>query len=430
MSVKSNVVANYIGTFFIVLAPVLALPNYLHEMGANVWGLVSLITTLQALMSILDAGVSQALVREFSQNKNVTYQEQKIDALLLFGFEKIYWSFAFVVGLVVVLFSDQITNQWLKVGSVGIDQAKLALYGAVGIFFLQFPGSVYRSFLTGIQAQVLLNLIMTVGVLIKHVGGVVIVFIWPNLFAFLLWQGFSAALETFVRRFYAWRVFKLSRPSCYWDHALMKRISLPIIGMSGATLFATLTVQMDKIILSGMVSIEKFGYYVIASTLSIGALQLIYPIVNAAIPYAVDLKKKRSLTGFNIAYAKIVLAIIIIFWLLFYFFGDFCLNLWLRDFYISTQIYGLLKFLLVGTALNALYTIGYINWIVEGRFDRVFQVNLISFILSIILMPILIVRYGMFGASLGWILINAVGLFFSLEWLLNIFSKSKPSINL
>ena len=210
----------------------------------------------------------------------------------------------------------------------------------------------------------------------------------------------------------------------------MKRISLPIIGMSGATLFATLTVQMDKIILSGMVSIEKFGYYVIASTLSIGALQLIYPIVNAAIPYAVDLKKKRSLTGFNIAYAKIVLAIIIIFWLLFYFFGDFCLNLWLRDFYISTQIYGLLKFLLVGTALNALYTIGYINWIVEGRFDRVFQVNLISFILSIILMPILIVRYGMFGASLGWILINAVGLFFSLEWLLNIFSKSKPSINL
>lgn len=425
VSLRKNVLANYVGTGFIVLTPMLALPYYLHALGGNIWGLVSFITTLQALLSILDAGISQALVREFANNKSLVFKKQEKLGLLLYGFERIYWIFAIITGLIVVLASHQIIHYWLKLDSVKPDQAQIAMYGAAAIFIFQFPGSVYRSLLVGTQHQVLLNSIMTLGALTRHVGGVVIVLMWPTLTAYLLWQVSSIAIETAVRSFYAWRTLKIKRSESYWNMALMKKMSLPVIGMSGASLLGALTVQMDKVILSGMVSVESFGYYVIASTLATGVLQLLYPIVNVAIPYAVDLKNKNQpLKSFNYRYAKLVSVMIFIFATLFYFIGYIFLSWWLKSPSVAVQVYGLLSILLIGTGLNALYTIGYINWIVNSQLGSLLQVNLVSLIISVITIPIMVNKYGVVGASLGWITINAVGLLFSLGWLVQSDKKS------
>lgn len=418
ISLRTNVLANYIGTGFLVLAPMLALPYYLNALGGDIWGLVSFITTLQAILSILDAGVSQALVREFASNKESNSKKQYTLGVLLYGFERMYWIFALAAGSIVLLFSHQIIHYWLTLDSVAEDQAQVAIYGAVAMFIFQFPGSVYRSLLVGTQAQILLNSIMTIGSIIRHVGGVVVVLAWPTLYAYLLWQVGSVAFETAARCFYSWRTLQIKRSESYWDMAFMKRMSLPVVGMSGASLLGAITVQMDKIVLSGMVSVEKFGYYVIASTLATGVLQLLYPVVNVAIPYAVNLRnEKQALRIFNFRYAQLVSVMIIIFAAVYYTIGYDFLTWWLKSPNIAIQVYDLLTILLIGTALNALYTIGYINWIVKGQLTRVLQVNLISLIVSIISIPIMVARFGMVGASLGWITINAVGLLFSLGWL-------------
>lgn len=424
-SLRKNVFANYIGTGFVVLAPMLALPYYLHALGSSIWGLIGFITTLQAMLSILDAGVSQALVREFASNKQTNQQKQYKLGVLLYGFERLYWIFALAVGSVVLLLSNQIIQYWLKLDSISAGQARIAIYGAAAIFIFQFPGSVYRSLLVGTQTQVLLNMIMTFGSLTRHAGGVLIVLIWPTLSAYLLWQVCSVAIETAARCFYSWGTLQIKRTESYWDKALMKRMSLPVLGMSGASLLGALTVQMDKIILSGMVSVEKFGYYVIASTLATGVLQLLYPVVNVAIPYAVNLKDDvQALRRFNFKYAKLVSLMILSFATAFYVVGNDFLTLWLKNSSIALQVYDLLTILLIGTALNVLYTVGYINWIVKGQLTRVLQVNLISLLVSVVLIPIMVNRFGMVGASLGWISINAVGLFFSLGWLMRVGSHS------
>lgn len=424
MSFKRNIFANYIGTGLVILAPMLALPYYLQALGSSVWGLVSFIVTLQALLSILDAGVSQALVREFADCNTSNIKYQKLGALL-FGFERIYWIFALFVGAVVLLTSHQITHYWLKLDTLKVDQAQIAIYGAVGMFVFQFPSSVYRSLLVGTQTQVLLNKIMAVGALARYVGGVFVVMRWPILSAYLIWHVSIVAIETVVRRLYAWDTITLKRSEFAWDSILMQKMLLPVIGMSGATLLGALTVQMDKIILSGMVSVEKFGYYAIASTLAAGILQLLYPIVNAAIPYAVTLRHEpESLRRFNFRYAKLVAFMVLIFGLMFYFFGYAFLYWWLKSPVVAQQVHALLNVLLVGTGLNAFYTIGYINWVIKGQLLKVLQVNLISLIVSIISIPIMVAKLGMVGASLGWITINAVGLLFSLGWLAAIDSNA------
>jgi len=419
MPLRRNIFANYVGTIFVVLAPMMALPYYLHAMGSDVWGLVSFIATLQALLSLLDAGVSQALVREFAVAKIQDSKKQNHLGTILFGFERIYWIFSICAGVVVLLLSHQITHYWLKLDNLNLDQAQLAVFGAAVLFVFQFPGSVYRSFLLGTQAQVLLNAIMTIGVLVRHVGCVIVVLKWPTLFVYLIWQISSVALETMVRGFFVWGVINSKRSGFYWDKSLMQGMLLPIAGMSGATLLGVLTVQMDKIILSGMVSVEKFGYYAIASTLAMGVLQLIYPIMNAATPYAASfMSDAKSLRRFNFKYAMIVTLILLILGFTYYFLGYIFLSFWLNDLEIAQQVYRILNFLLVGSALNAFYTIGYLNWIVQGKFSKVFQVNLISLVVSILFVPVMINKFDIIGASLGWIFINTIGLFFSLGWLL------------
>lgn len=419
MLLRKNIFANYAGTGFVVIAPMLALPYYLYNLGNSVWGLVSFIVTLQALLSLIDAGISQALVREFAACNISNEKKQYKLGVILFGFERMYWGFAILVSIIVLLASHQITHYWLKLDGVSVGQAKIAIIGAVALFTFQLPGSVYRSLLVGTQAQVLLNIIMSAGALMRHLGGVLVVLTWPTLSAYLAWQVLSAALETMVRSFFAWQTLHIKRSECCWDKSLMQGMLLPIIGMSGATLLGALTVQMDKLILSGMVSVEKFGYYVIASTLATGVLQLLYPIVNALIPHAVNLRDEvKALRSFNFKYAKLVVLIIITLGLIFYFIGYIFLQWWLKSAEIAQQVYSVLSILLIGTALNALYTIGYINWIVKGQLFKVFQVNLVSLIVSVISIPLMVTKFGIVGASLGWITINGVGLFFSLGWLI------------
>lgn len=418
MSLKKNILANYLGTAVTALAPMLALPYYLQSLGITVWGLVGFIAMLNTVLSLLDAGLSQALIKEFAAANEVNQVKKYKLGTLLFGFECVYWGFAFFAGAILFVFSHQIVHGWLELKNVSLSQAQLAIYGAAAIIIFQLPGSIYRSLLAGTQSQVLLNKILISGSLFRHIGGVLLVLKSPTLETYLIWQVFSVGLETLVRSFFSWRTLTVKRSESHWDSVLMKQMFAPTAGMSIATLLGAITVQMDKIILSGMISIEMFGYYVIASTLSLGVLQILYPVVTATIPHALNLSKKPSeLQRFNFKYAKVVILIIIASGSVFYFIGYEFLLWWLKSVDVAKQVYPLLCVLLVGSALNALYTIGYINWVVKGKPFKIMQVNVISFLLSVALIPILVTKLGAIGASISWLIINSVGLLLSADWL-------------
>ena len=99
MSVRRNIVANYLGAGISALAPILALPWYISILGPKQWGLISFIALLKGLLGLLNAGLSQALVREFAEK----VAEKKKMAILLFGFERIYWIFAIVAALLMII---------------------------------------------------------------------------------------------------------------------------------------------------------------------------------------------------------------------------------------------------------------------------------------------------------------------------------------
>jgi len=84
---------------------------------------------------------------------------------------------------------------------------------------------------------------------------------------------------------------------------------------------------------------------------------------------------------------------------------------------VSVQVYPMLAVLLAGTAFNAFYNIGYVNWLAHQKVYRILQVNALSLALSVVLIPLFISSQGTIGAAFGWLAINVVGLVLSLGWL-------------
>ena len=418
MALKKNILANYLGAGAIALAPIFALPWYLAVLGPKQFGLIGFIVMLQAVLGLLDAGMGQALVREIAVRFSSENRGGRSTASLLFGFERLYWLFALCAGGATLLMADTIASHWLNLEGLPVASGREAIYGAAFIFAAQFPGSVYRSLLVGADAQIALNGIMLGGALARHAGGVIVVLVWPTLSAYLIWHASIALLETLVRGRWAWRTLNVKRSQAKWEIETLRPVWKIVAGMSGAVWLGALTVQMDKIILSKMVTIEQFGYYAIAATVAVGMLQLVYPLIQAALPRAVHLRAEpAALRNLSIKLAGLVGLLTALGALIFVVAGEWLLGIWLRNAEAVVIVYPLLAILLLGTVMNAFYNIGYINWIAQEKIYRMFQVNALALALSAALIPPLVAWQGTVGAAFGWLVINLIGLAFSLEWL-------------
>lgn len=420
MGLKKNILANYLGTGSVALAPILALPWYLLALGPKQFGLIGFITMLQALLGIVDAGTSQALVREFAVRFNASGSGRRDTASLLYGVERLYWVFAMATGTAILMLSKVIATHWLVLEDLPLSVGTYAICGAGVLFAVQFPGSVYRSLLVGTQAQIPLNTVMLIGAVARHLGGVMVLLCWPTLPAYLAWQAGIGLLETLARGHLAWRTTGVKRSVLKWEPQHLRPIWKTVASLTGATWLGALTVQMDKIILSKMVSLQQFAYYTIAASISMGMLQLIYPLVQAVLPHAVRLKGDVSgLRRLNVRLIWWIMALVICAGVGYALLGKVLLSLWLKDPVTVAATYPLLSVLLMGTALNAFYIVGYIHWLVLERTHRLLLVNAVALALSFAIIPLLVTRLGPVGAAFGWLVINLIGFVLSLEWLKN-----------
>jgi len=166
------------------------------------------------------------------------------------------------------------------------------------------------------------------------------------------------------------------------------------------------------------VPIDQFGYYVIAASIAGGVLQLVYPLVQAVLPRAIQLRNEPdALLALSLKLCKAIGTVVLLGAIGFVFAGHWLLGLWLGNPEAEAIVFPLLAILLTGTVLNAFYNVGYINWIAHEKIRRVLQVNATAFGLSVVLIPLLVYFNGSIGAAFGWIIINLIGFVLSLEWL-------------
>ena len=407
--VKINILANYASSGWSVLMSLLFVPLYIKFMGIEAYGLIGFFASLQTILYLLDMGLSVTFQREIARLSAFPDTAQTMRNLLR-TFEMVYWGIAFLVGIAFLLLAPVFATHWLKPGNLPntIIQISIMLMG-VG-FVLRWPGAVYAGGLSGQQRLVLSNILNIVFSTLRGAGAVLLLWlVSPTIIAFFIWQAVINLLQTLTYSFYLDKTLPQAPDKIVFDISHLQNMWKFAAGVTGITFFSTILTQMDKILLSKLLSLEYFGYYVLAGTVASSMYALLGPVAGAVFPRFSQLiaaKNELALKGLYHATCQMIAIVILPAGLVICFFSSEILFLWTHNQSIAQHAHILLSVLIIGSALNGLMVMPYQLQIAYGWTRLVFIFNLCAVIVLVPMIIILAKHFGAVGAAWAWVLLN------------------------
>jgi O-antigen/teichoic acid export membrane protein len=415
-----NIAANFVGSGWVALMGIVFIPIYIQFLGIDSYGLIGIYTSLQALFGLLDIGLSTTLNREMARLSDQTNPANEMRDLVR-TLEIIYWLLGLIIAVGVMLLAPLIANYWVQPGKLSphtIQQAIMVM-GLTITFQLLF--TFYSGGLLGLQKQVLLNSIIVIINTLKFAGAILVLWlISPSIQAFFIWQSLIGILGTALVAHFLWKNLPASgQPACFRT-LFLQEIWQFALGMSGINIMALILTQMDKIILSKMLTLENFGYYTLASGVAVTLYSLISPLFNAAYPkftQLVSIGDQLELKKLYHGLCQLMSVVIIPPALIIAFFSSPILLLWTRNPVIADQSHTILSLLIVGTALNGLMGLPYALQLASGWTKLAFYTNLFA---VIILVPAIIFMakwFGSVGAASVWVALNCSYIIINIQFM-------------
>lgn len=415
-SIKLNLAANLVGRVWPAAIAILLVPQYIKYLGIESYGLIGFYSTLIGSMAILDFGLSTTLHRELSKYK-VENRTAKDIRNLTFSLECIYWAIGIIISLGVICLSWFIANHWVIVEELPISVVKqsIMLMGAVVAF--QWPISLYDGGLRGLNEPILNNSIAIVMSTLRAAGVIIILkFYSPTLIAFFVWQVVLSFFYVLVIRSGLWKKMPLHSERPKFSKSQIKIIWRFAAGMTTISAITFFLAQIDKIVLSKLLSLTEFGYYTLAFTIATSITIIVNPIGISFFPRFNELvagKREQELKELYHKACRLMATFIFPICFVLIFFTHDLLLIWTKNTVITENTYIMAQILIVGSMFNALMVIPYFIIIANGWTKFIFYQNVIA---AIILVPMLFVwtnLYGALGATFVWLSVNAGYIVFS-----------------
>jgi O-antigen/teichoic acid export membrane protein len=420
--VKRNIIANLLGSGWVAIISIVFIPFYIHFMGVEAYGLVGFYLTLQAVFAVLDMGLTATVSREMARlsaaRDSIVEMRNMMRTL-----EFIYWGMALFILSFVILLSPWIATQWLN-ASVLPDEMVQQSIVLMGIMIaLRMPYGFYSGALLGLQQQVLLNVIKVIIETLRS-GGVVLVLWWvaTDIVSFFIWQLLISALGLLVMLVAVWKTIPSSAgEGASFQMEILGNLWRFAAGMGLVSMLSAILVQMDKVILSKMLSLDSFAYYSLASTLSVGLYVIVGAIYSSAYPRFTQLLASDEMHNLKNIYHKscqLMTVLVMPLALVMSFFASDILLLWTQNSVVTQQTAPVLSILVIGTALNGMMSLPFALQIAHGWTRLAVNMNIGAVLL---LLPSLIfaVDYaGVVGAASIWLILNAGYIIFGL-WLMH-----------
>jgi O-antigen/teichoic acid export membrane protein len=411
MQAKVNIISNYIGQGWNVIINLVSVPLYIKILGIEAYGLVGFSTIIISLSnSIFDFGFSSTINRELARRST---QPQGVGEVRDFvrTLELIYWLIGLLVGAVVLVCAPFIASNWLNVAKLPMDtvQRSVMLMGIIVI--AQWPLTFYQGGLLGLEKQVQLNVINTFMSTTRVLGSLLVLwFISSSIVSFFTWQAIISVIQVLITLTILWRNLPASDHSPRIDLGHIKKIWRFAAGVSATSLVTFSLSQMDKLFVSKLFSLEIFGYYTLANTLSNALKMASSPIFTAIFPRLTKLIALNNIEGLKTLYHKscqLVAVIILPVTMVFSLFSYNLIFLWTGNEVASRFSASIASILILGTGINAITGLPYELQIAYGWTKLGFYKNLLALILMVPLNLFLIPRYGAVGAALPWIFLNS-----------------------
>jgi O-antigen/teichoic acid export membrane protein len=410
VSVKRNVIANYLGQGWAALMGLAFLPVYIKHLGIESYGLIGLFTVLQAWLTLLDMGMTPTLNREMARFSAGAHSSQSIRDLLR-SLEMVCLGLAALIGLGVWATSGWLAHDWLHADRLPSAVVAHALSVVALVIALRFVEGVYRGALFGLQRQVWYNVVNAGLATLRWAGAVgVLVWVSPTVEAFFVWQAACSLLTVLVFAAKVHGALPASPSPPKFSPTAVAGIWQFAVGMMGTTLLVLLLTQVDKIILSRLLTLESFGYYTLATAVAAALYMLISPITAAVYPRMVELATvgdEANLASIYHHAAQIVVALTAPAALMLLFFSRGVLFVWSGNASLAENAGPVLSALALGTFFNGLMHIPYQLQLAHGWTSLAVKSNMVAVVLLVPAILWLAPTYGAVGAAWIWVVLNA-----------------------
>jgi len=407
--IGKNIISNLGLQGWLTVSQIILVPFYIHYLGVEAYGLVGLYTSLMAVFFLLDFGFSATIQQELAKDKSGMDQNYfRLD--LLRTLEIVYAGLS-LFGLVVLILCREFLGKRMASDSIlnatVIHQSILAMAFLLALRLLM---GLYSGAMNGLQQQYKLNLIILILEVVKFVGTIICLhFFWNHILAFFLINIFISLLTLLILRSMVWQHERVDGYVPNFKVSVLRSRLKFTVGVALISIIAAIISQVDKFVLSGLVSLEDFGYYTLAFTIASIPMKFVASISGAVYPRLIQEYAKRNEEGLIKIYHKasqLISLVIVPVSLCLFFYTQQILNIWFDQPLLTQKIEWLVKIFVLGFMLNGMMTMPYYLQLVYQWTSLSIIKNVIAIILLVPVLFLLIESYGIYGASWIWLILN------------------------
>jgi O-antigen/teichoic acid export membrane protein len=409
VSTLRTVVSNLAANGVVALMALLFVPVYIHVLGIEAYGLIGFFASVQVVFALLDLGLGAAATRELAR-LSVERDARDTARHFMRTLEVVYWLTAVILGVALVLLAPVLAAKWVNPDHLSVRETEQALTLMGIAFAARWPFALYAGALTGLERQGALNRLRVLAELLRSPGAaLVLLLVSPTLAAFLTWQIAVNLLASAAAALTTWRALPAASAPARFDWSQLRRIQRYMIGVSAIAVTVAVLTQMDKLILSRLLSLQDFGYYALAWTVANALTILIGPVFSAYFPSlsrAVALRDEETLRALYHRATQMMAGVILPVGITVAFFSREVLELWTQDAALAQNAHLVLSILLLGTVLNGLMNIPYGLLLAHGWTSLPLYANLVAIGFLVPLVIVLTGFFGPAGAASAWLILN------------------------
>ena len=187
MKLGWNLLAGLTNSVWSALISLAVVPLYLKYLGIEAYGLIGFFATTQALLQLLDMGLTPTINREVARCSAAGNMRDARN--LLHTLAVVYWVTAVVIALLIFTSAPLIASHWLQSSRISQDALINALMLMGLVIACRWPTGLYQGALMGMQRLTVSSKINIVMITFGNLGAVgVLAWISPTIQAFFIWQ--------------------------------------------------------------------------------------------------------------------------------------------------------------------------------------------------------------------------------------------------
>jgi O-antigen/teichoic acid export membrane protein len=407
---QKNILSNVLGSGWSLLIGLVFVPLYIRFLGIEAYGLVGVFVALQATTGLLEFGLSSTISRELARYS--VWPERSDEARdLARTLEIIYWVTGFLIMAGVFASAPWIATHWVRAETLSKATVRQVVTMMGVTLAFQWPAGLYGGGLMGLERQVLQNGLLAVLGTVRGLGAVLVLWlIAPTITVFFGWQALVSVIQISAIALMFWRSMPAGSRAARFDIKLLRSVWRFTVGMGATGVVTFLVSQLDKVVLSRMLTLSLFGYYNLSNQLNAATRMFGGSIFVAFFPRLSALLAKEDGNTLRRLYhsgCQLVSLVVLPASIVTAFFAYEIIRIWTQNETMAHMASSIASVLIIGSALNSMLGLPYALTVARGWASFGFYQNLISGVLLVPVMLVLVARFGGIGAAVAWLLLNA-----------------------